>query len=191
MYSIGMIPRPRPLARIDESSRVHPVTALLGPRQCGKTTLARVLIERDGGTLFDLENPVDRQRLAAPLNALERLDGLVVLDEIQRMPELFELLRVLADRPANPARFLVLGSASPELVRGVSETLAGRSGFIDLAGLSLAEVGAAERDRLWSRGGFPRSFLAADDGASLAWREAFVRTLLERDLPQLGISIPT
>lgn len=185
-----MIPRPRPLARIDESFRVHPVTALLGPRQCGKTTLARLLVERDGGTLFDLENPIDRQRLAAPLNALERLRGLVVLDEIQRMPELFELLRVLVDRPNNPARFLVLGSASLGLVRGVSETLAGRIGFIDLTGLSLTEVGTGERDRLWSRGGFPRSFLAPDDQASFAWREAFVRTFLERDLPQLGIGIP-
>lgn len=185
-----MIARPHPLARIDESFRVHPVTALLGPRQCGKTTLARTLIERDGGTFFDLESPVDRQRLAAPLTALERLAGLVVLDEIQRLPELFELLRVLVDRPDNPARFLVLGSASPGLVRGVSETLAGRIGFVDLAGLSLAEVGAAERDRLWNRGGFPRSFLAPDDAASLAWRDAFVRTFLERDLPQLGIAIP-
>lgn len=185
-----MIPRPRPLARIDGTFRVHPVAALLGPRQCGKTTLARILVERDGGTLFDLENPVDRRRLSAPMSALERLDGLVVLDEIQRLPELFELLRVLVDRPDNPARFLVLGSASPGLVRGVSETLAGRVGFVDLAGLSLAEVGAEEMDRLWSRGGFPRSFLGSGDKESFAWREAFARTFLERDLPQLGISIP-
>jgi predicted AAA+ superfamily ATPase len=186
-----VIPRPRPLQRIDETFRVHPVAALLGPRQCGKTTLARVLLERDGGTAFDLESPVDRQRLAAALTTLGRLRGLVVLDEIQRLPELFELLRVLADRPDNPARFLVLGSASPGLVRGVSETLAGRIGFIDLSGLSLTEVGTEQRDRLWSRGGFPRSFLAPDDGASFSWREAFVRSFLERDLPQLGISIPT
>ena len=185
-----MIARPRPLARIDETFRVHPVAALLGPRQCGKTTLARILVERDGGTLFDLENPVDRRRLAAPLTALERLRGLVVLDEIQRLPELFELLRVLVDRPDNPARFLVLGSASPGLVRGASETLAGRVGFVDLGGLSLAEVGAGALEPLWSRGGFPRSFLAADDRASFAWREAFIRTFLERDLPQLGIAIP-
>jgi uncharacterized protein len=186
----SVIPRPRPLYRIDAAFRVHPVVALLGPRQCGKTTLARLLVERDGGTLFDLESPVDRQRLAAPLTVLERLRGLVVLDEIQRLPELFELLRVLVDRPDNPARFLVLGSASPGLVRGVSETLAGRIGFVDLGGFSLAEVGAEQQDRLWNRGGFPRSFLAPDDAASFAWREAFVRTFLERDLPQLGISIP-
>lgn len=190
MYPWSMLPRPRPLQRIDETFRVHPVAALLGPRQCGKTTLARMVLERDGGALFDLESPIDRQRLAAPLTALERLTGLVVLDEIQRQPELFDLLRVLVDRVDNPARFLVLGSASPGLVRGASETLAGRVGFIDLAGLSLAEVGAEHRDRLWNRGGFPRSFLAADDSASFAWREAFVRTFLERDLPQLGIAIP-
>lgn len=185
-----MVPRIRALQRVDEAFGVHPVAALLGPRQCGKTTLARILVERDGGAFFDLESPVDRQRLAAPLTALERLRGLVVLDEIQRRPDLFELLRVLVDRVHNPARFLVLGSASPGLVRDVSETLAGRVGFVDLGGLSLAEVGAEHRDRLWSRGGFPRSFLAVDDRASFAWREAFVRTFLERDLPQLGISIP-
>ena len=185
-----MVPRIRALQRVDEAFGVHPVAALLGPRQCGKTTLARILVERDGGAFFDLESPVDRQRLAAPLTALERLRGLVVLDEIQRRPDLFELLRVLVDRVDNPARFLVLGSASPGLVRDVSETLAGRVGFVDLGGLSLAEVGAEHRDRLWSRGGFPRSFLAVDDRASFAWREAFVRTFLERDLPQLGISIP-
>src|ERR1044072_339013 len=113
----SVISRPRPLQRIDETFRVHPVAALLGPRQCGKTTLARLLVERDGGTFFDLESPIDRPRLAPPLTALERLRGLVVLDEIQRLPELFELLRVLADRADHPARFLVLGSASPGLRR--------------------------------------------------------------------------
>jgi uncharacterized protein len=132
-----MIPRPRPLQRIDDIFRVHPVAAVLGPRQCGKTTLARLLAERDGGTFYDLESPVDQQRLSAPLSTLERLRGLVVLDEIQRLPQLFELLRVLADRPGTPARFLVLGSASPQLVREVSESLAGRIGFLDLAGFSL------------------------------------------------------
>lgn len=185
-----MVPRPRPLQRIDEAFQVHPVAAVLGPRQSGKTTLARLLVERDGGTIFDLESPVDRQRLAAPLAVLERLRGLVVLDEIQQRPELFELLRVLVDRPENAARFLVLGSASPRLVRGAAETLAGRIGFVDLGGLDLTEVGIGHQDTLWSRGGFPRSYLAVDDDASFAWREAFVRTFLERDLPQLGISIP-
>lgn len=185
-----MITRPRALRKIGESFRVHPVTALLGPRQCGKTTLARALVDEEGGIVFDLESPIDRQRLAAPLSVLERLTGLVVLDEIQHRPELFELLRVLVDRPDNAARFLVLGSASPRLVRGASETLAGRVGFVDLGGLDLEEVGAEHQQRLWSRGGFPRSFLAPDDTASAAWRAAFVRTFLERDLPQLGISIP-
>jgi len=185
-----VIPRQRPLQRIDEAFRVHPVAALLGPRQSGKTTLARLLVERDGGTIFDLESPVDRQRLTAPLAVLERLRGLVVLDEIQQRPEIFELLRVLVDRPDNAARFLVLGSASPRLVKGAAETLAGRIGFVDLGGLDLTEVGVEHQDVLWSRGGFPRSYLAADDDASFAWREAFVRTFLERDLPQLGISIP-
>lgn len=185
-----MIPRPRALARIDQAFRVHPVASLLGARQCGKTTLARIVVERDGGTFFDLENPVDLRRLEAPMASLQRLEGLVVLDEIQRRPQLFELLRVLVDRPRNPARFLILGSASPDLVKGVSESLAGRVGFVDLSGLSLAEAGAEKWERLWNRGGFPRSFLAEDDDASFLWREGFIRTFLERDIPQLGISVP-
>lgn len=185
-----MLPRPRPLDQIAQSFRVHPVVALLGPRQSGKTTLARLLLERDGGTIFDLESPVDNQRLTAPLHVLEELSGLVVLDEIQQRPDLFDLLRVLVDRPHNAARFLVLGSASPRLVRAGADTLAGRVGFVDLGGLDVSEVGAENQQVLWSRGGFPRSYLAADDEASFAWRDAFIRTFLERDLPQLGISIP-
>jgi predicted AAA+ superfamily ATPase len=186
-----MIPRPRALARIESTFRVHPVAALLGPRQCGKTTLARLLAEREErSVVFDLENPVDRQRLSNPLRVLGSLGGLVVIDEIQRQPELFEILRVLVDRPGSATRFLVLGSASPRLVAGVSETLAGRVGTIDLSGFSLAEVGAGQLERLWLRGGFPRSFLAADEEASFAWRDAFVRIFLERDIPQLGITIP-
>lgn len=185
-----MIRRPAAEQRIHDSFAVHPVTALLGPRQCGKTTLARGLVERLGGVVFDLENPVDLQRLSAPMLALEGLSGLVVLDEIQRRPQLFELLRVLVDRPENGAHFLVLGSAAPELIRDASETLAGRVGFVDLSGLGLAEVGESQLEVLWNRGGFPRSVLAPDDAASLRWRDAFVRTFLERDLPQLGIAIP-
>jgi len=141
-------------------------------------------------TYFDLENPVDLQRLSAPMTALERLANLVVLDEVQRQPELFSLLRVLIDRPQNAARFLLLGSASPHLVKGVSESLAGRIGFVDLAGFDLSEVGEESSERLWLRGGLPRSFLAADDSASALWRGDFIRTLLERDIPQLGITIP-
>lgn len=186
-----MIPRPQALERIQATFRVHPVAALLGPRQCGKTTLARLLAEREEqSVVFDLENPVDRQRLANPLRVLGSLGGLVVIDEIQRQPELFEILRVLVDRPGSATRFLVLGSASPRLVAGASETLAGRIGTIDLSGFSLDEVGIDQLERLWLRGGFPRSFLAVDEEASFAWRDAFIRTFLERDIPQLGIAIP-
>lgn len=185
-----MIPRPRVIERITRTHTHHPIAALLGPRQCGKTTLARMIAEREPCTFFDLENPVDSRRLSVPMRALEGLSGLVVIDEVQRKPDLFELLRVLVDRPKNATRFLLLGSASPHLVRGVSESLAGRIGFIDLSGFDLQEVGQGERDRLWTRGGFPRSFLASDETTSLAWREDFVRTFLERDIPQLGITIP-
>ena len=185
-----MIERPVPVQRIDAAFRVNPVVALLGPRQCGKTTLARRIAGREPSTYLDLENPVDERRLAAPMLALERLRGLVVIDEVQRRPDLFPLLRVLADRPGGKARFLLLGSASPGLVRGVSESLAGRVGFVDLSGFTVQEVGNEQRDMLWARGGFPRSFLAPDDGTSLAWRHDFVRTFLERDLPQLGVTTP-
>ena len=186
-----MIPRTAATQRIREAFRVHPVVALLGPRQAGKTTLARHYAGDDSVTWFDLENPVDLQRLSAPLTVLQELTGLVVIDEVQRRPDLFPLLRVLVDRPNSTARFLILGSASPDLVRGASETLAGRIGLVDLAGFDVSEVGADLMHRLWTRGGFPRSFLAPDDAASVAWREGFIRTFLERDIPQLGITIPS
>lgn len=185
-----MIPRPDAVKRIDAVFKVHPIAALLGPRQCGKTTLARLISEREPCTYFDLENPVDLRRLSAPMSTLDEIRGLVIMDEIQRKPDLFELLRVLVDRPESSGRFLILGSASPGLVRGVSESLAGRIGFVDLSGFDLWEVGTEHRSRLWIRGGFPRSFLAEDDSSSAAWRENFIRTFLERDIPQLGISIP-
>jgi predicted AAA+ superfamily ATPase len=185
-----MIPRPDAVKRIDAMLNVHPIAALLGPRQCGKTTLARLITEREPCTYFDLENPVDLRRLSAPMSTLEELRGLVIMDEIQRKPELFELLRVLVDRPESSVRFLILGSASPGLIRGVSESLAGRIGFVDLFGFDLWEVGSEHRSRRWIRGGFPRSFLAEDDASSIAWRENFIRTFLERDIPQLGITIP-
>jgi len=185
-----VIPRPRALERIIATLDVHPIAALLGPRQCGKTTLARMVAEQMPSELFDLENPVDVRRLSAPMRALEGLSHLVILDEAQRLPELFEVLRVLVDRPENRARFLLLGSASPQLVKAVSESLAGRIGFIDLGGFDLEEVGLENRTRLWVRGGFPRSFLAPDDTASRIWRDDFIRTFLERDIPQLGITVP-
>jgi predicted AAA+ superfamily ATPase len=185
-----MIPRPDVVKRIDAVLKVHPIAALLGPRQCGKTTLARLISEREPCTYFDLENPVDLRRLSAPMSTLEELRGLVIMDEIQRKPELFELLRVLVDRPENSARFLILGSASPGLIKGVSESLAGRIGFVDLSGFNLWEIGSEHRSSLWIRGGFPRSFLAEDDATSKTWRENFIRTSLERDIPQLGITIP-
>jgi uncharacterized protein len=141
-------------------------------------------------TGFDLESPADLARLDDPLRALEPLRGLVVLDEIQRLPQVFEILRVLADRPRRPARFLVLGSASPDLLKQSSETLAGRIAYHHLGGFRLDEVGAKDLSKLWLRGGFPRSFLASSNGRSIAWRREFIRTFLERDLPQLGIRIP-
>jgi len=185
-----MIPRPDALHRIEQNFRVHPVTALLGPRQCGKTTLARLLAENEPCEYFDLESPVDSRRLSQPIGALEALTGLVIIDEVQRRPDLFELLRVLVDRSENAARFLLLGSASPHLVRGVSESLAGRIGFVDLSGFQMSEVGADRMQQLWVRGGFPNSFLADDNSTSMVWRDNFIRTFLERDIPQLGITIP-
>lgn len=150
-----------------------------------------MIAEEEPSTIFDLENPIDIQRLSAPMQALKDLDGLVIIDEIQRKPELFELLRVLADRPGNKARYLLLGSASPHLIKGVSESLAGRIGFVDLGGFQLWEVGVRHRDRLWLRGGFPIAYLADSNSDSTYWRENFMRTFLERDIPQLGINIPS
>jgi predicted AAA+ superfamily ATPase len=187
-----MIPRTRAYEHINKILGLYPISALLGPRQCGKTTLARQIAGQPAPSVFfDLENPIDSRRLSAPMSILEKLTGLVIIDEIQRRPDLFELLRVLADRADNPARFLLLGSASPDLVKGASESLAGRIGFIDLSGFNLWETGIENRDLLWMRGGFPRSFLSPDDNASILWREDFIRTFLERDIPQLGINIPS
>jgi uncharacterized protein len=177
-------------ARVRAALRVNPVVALLGPRQCGKTTLARTLLAAVGGEYFDLEDPVGAARLAEPMTALSTLRGLVIVDEVQRGPELFPVLRVLADRPRRPARFLVLGSASPDLLRRSSESLAGRIAFVDMAGFDLREAGESNLRKLWLRGGFPRSFLARGDADSFAWREDFIRTFLERDIAQLGIQVP-
>ena len=168
-----------------------PIVGIIGARQVGKTTLARAFLDRfpGPGQLFDLENPAHLAALEDPLLALRELEGLVVLDEIQRRPGLFEVLRVLADRPGMPARFLVLGSASPDLLRQSSETLAGRIAYHELPGFSLAETGKESRGDLWLRGGFPLSFLASSDRKSTLWRRAFLQTFLERDLPQLGVRV--
>lgn len=185
-----MIARPLHLEAVTTALRRSPVTALLGPRQCGKTTLARMLGQTCETHYFDLESPVDRQRLQNPELLLGSLSGLVVMDEIQLLPELFGVLRVLVDRPGQQTRYLLLGSASPHIVKKSAETLAGRIEFVDMAGFDLAELPPHDRDRLWLRGGFPRSFLAASEADSLAWREGFIRTFLERDIPQLGINLP-
>ena len=198
MDRLGLIDRPRAIGRVLDSFRVHPAVALVGPRQCGKTTLARMIAESlEQVTFFDLERAVDRRRLETPEQTLAPLTGLVVIDEIQRQPGLFETLRVLLDRPGTVARFLLLGSSSPSLARGAAETLAGRVGVVELAGFDLSEIGSVEAAgdtgiwrALWLRGGFPRSYLAPDLSASALWRDSFVQTFLERDLPQLGIRIP-
>lgn len=184
-----MLERRGYLERLSKAIMRSPVTALLGPRQCGKTTLARSFSETRKSTFFDLESVPDQRRLQNAELVLGSLDGLVILDEIQIMPELFQVLRVLVDRPGNKARFLILGSASPEIIRKTSETLAGRLEFVELTGFNLSETGSGNWKELWLRGGFPRSYLAESEENSLVWREGFIRTFLERDIPQLGINI--
>ncbi len=168
-----------------------PVVAILGARQVGKTTLANLIVPAisERSTRFDLEDPADLARLADPMLALQGLAGIVVLDEVQRRPQLFPILRVLADRRPIRARFLVLGSAAPDLLRQSAETLAGRIAYYELPGLALREVGEKQADRLWVRGGFPRSFLARSERDSMEWRQSFIRTFLERDLPSLGVNV--
>ena len=167
-------------------------TVLLGARQVGKTTLARMFCDgRDDVAWYDLETAEGMASLSAmPEKTLGDQRGLVVIDEIQRMPELFRILRPLCDRPGTPARFLLLGSASPDLVKGVSESLAGRAQFLQVSGLALNEVKIEHQDRLWIRGGFPRAYLARNAEASVRWLRGFVQTFLERDIPQLGIRVP-
>ena len=186
-----MIERKREIETIRRLLQRHPVVGIIGARQVGKTTLARLLIGKTKGpsSYFDLENPEDMARLADPMLALNELKGLVVIDEIQRQPNLFPVLRVLVDRPGSKTRFLVLGSASPDLLRQSAETLAGRIFYHELGGFSLEEVGVENHLRLWLRGGFPRSYLARTHTESDEWRRGFIRTFLERDLPQLGITV--
>ena len=186
-----MIERSSILSTIQIALGRSRVVAIIGPRQSGKTTLARQFVRSDSVNYFDLEDPVSLARLEQPLTALQDLRDLVVIDEIQRRPDLFPILRVLADREGLPARFLILGSASPELIRSSSESLAGRMETISISGFSLAEVGIDAMQEHWLRGGFPLSFLADNDIDSFAWRKNFVQTFLERDLPRWGVQIPT
>ena len=185
-----MIDRRGILSQLRRALERSPVVVLTGPRQCGKTTLARALLSPDSPNYFDLEEPASLARLEEPMTALAPLTGLVVIDEVQRRPELFPVLRVLADRPDTPARFLVLGSASGRLLRQSSESLAGRTEPIRIGGFSLGELGQSATTALWERGGFPRSFLARGDEDSVAWRRWFVQTLLERDFPQWDVRVP-
>ena len=176
--------------RVRIGLKSSPAVVLLGPRQCGKTTLARQLADKSTSNYFDLENPVDLARLTEPMTALEPLRGLIVIDEVQRHPDLFPILRVLLDRKPARAKFLILGSASPELLRQSSETLAGRIATVEMGGFMLEELERPDLNRLWLRGGFPRSLLARSEAVSTAWREDFIRTFLERDLAQLGVRVP-
>lgn len=186
----GMIDRAVDRRLVSRALKRSRIVALLGPRQCGKTTLAREFVSADAPNYFDLEDPVGLARLAEPELALRSLRGIVVIDEIQRRPDLFALLRVLADRRPLPARFLIVGSAAPELLRQSSETLAGRVETVPLQGFRLVDVGLGRQNRLWLRGGFPLAFTARSEPDSVAWRRQFLQTLLERDIPQLGIRIP-
>lgn len=186
-----MLERPQLIKLAREGLAESPIVALLGARQVGKTTLARQIAASWPGPVqvFDLESETSRMALSVPEQALSPLTGLVVIDEMQRMPHLFEVLRPLADRVPLPVRFCLLGSASPSMIRGVSESLAGRIRFVAVPGLTLDEVGESRRDDLWLRGGFPRSCLARTESASLTWRKDFIRTQVERDIPQLGIQV--
>jgi hypothetical protein len=185
-----MVERARWLREIRTALKRSRVTALVGPRQSGKTTLARQILPPDSKAYFDLEDPRSLARLAEPMTALGPLKGTVIIDEVQRRPDLFPVLRVLADRRPLPARFLILGSATSDLLRQSAETLAGRLETITLSPFGIEELGPDVFPRHWRRGGFPPSYLARSEKDSFIWREQFIRTVLERDLPQLGISIP-
>lgn len=185
-----MIDRTVDIRAVRMALKRHPIVAIIGPRQSGKTTLARQFVPPDSPNYFDLEDPQSLARLSEPAMTLRGIRGLVVVDEIQRQPELFPLLRVLADRRPIGTRFLILGSASPELLKQSSESLAGRIATVPLEGFRLADVGTTAQSRHWLRGGFPRSFVARSEAESLAWRRQFLQTFLERDMPQFGITIP-
>jgi hypothetical protein len=185
-----IVDRPAYKHRLLSAIRRSPATALLGPRQCGKTTLAHEIALNQDAHFFDLESPRDQLRLQNPELAMERLSGLVVLDEVQSRPDLFPVLRTLIDRPSVESTYLLLGSASPALIRNAGETLAGRIEFVDLHGLDIVESGPEDFLKNWIRGGLPRSLLSESDEDSFHWREGFIRTFLQRDLPQFGIQVP-
>jgi hypothetical protein len=184
-----MVPRSALLKGLRAALKRSRVVVLAGPRQSGKTTLARELLSDDSVNYFDLEDPASLARLDEPMTALRPLRGLVVIDEVQLRPDLFPVLRVLTDRKSGPARFLILGSASGDLLRQTSESLAGRMEQVQIRGFTLNELGAHSEATLWRRGGFPLSYLARNEIDSLAWRKSFIRTLLERDLPQWGVRV--
>ena len=185
-----MIYRKRYIKQIQYSLRRSRITAILGPRQCGKTTLAKEIALNIKSHFLDLESPTDRAKLQNPELYLKSIKGLIIIDEIQLMPELFPILRVLVDQSSDNGQFLLLGRASPNLVKNASESLTERVEFVDLQGFDLTETGNTKLNRLWIRGGFPRSYLADTNEDSIAWRDGFVRTFLQRDIPQLGIGIP-
>ncbi len=190
MVYLNMVQRETHQIAISKALERSPVVLLSGPRQCGKTTLARTYVDVRSVNYFDVEDPRSAARLDEPMTALAGLHGIVVIDEIQRCPDLFPVLRVLADREDRPATFLVLGSASGDLLRQTSESLAGRLEVIQLQGFTLNELAPNDEELLWLRGGFPRSFLARSDDASKTWRQQFIQALLERDLPQWGVRTP-
>jgi len=185
-----MVPRTDILNRIRTALDRTPVVVLTGPRQSGKTTLARQLLSEESPNYFDLEDPASLARLDEPMTALRPLRDLVVIDEIQRRPDLYPVLRVLVDREAPPARFLILGSASGDLMRQSSESLAGRMERVEIGGFTLSELGSDSAGSLWRRGGLPRAYLARTEEDSVTWRKQFIQTLLERDLPQWGVRVP-
>ena len=185
-----MVERPGLLGTLRAALKRSRVVALLGPRQCGKTTAARCIVPQDSPRYFDLEDPAALARLDEPMTALGPLRGIVVIDEIQRRPDLYPVLRVLADRTPLPSRFLILGSASPALLRQSSETLAGRLETISIGGFRLDELGGNALARHWLRGGFPLAYLTRSEADSVRWRQQFIQTFLERDLPQIGVRIP-
>lgn len=187
---VTVIDRPGISAALAAALARSRVVVLTGPRQCGKTTLARQWLSEDSVNYFDLEDPTSLARLEQPMTALRPLKGLVVIDEVQRRPDLYPVLRVLVDRKSVPARFLILGSASGDLLRQTSESLAGRMERLAIGGFTLPEVGSTAQQALWRRGGFPLSYLASDEARSLAWRKSFIQTLLERDFPQWGVRVP-